>query len=79
MARIYEVPNFQRNIERQKLLKGGKSADAFVIAKAAVSGGAVVTEESWKPNAAKIPNICGHFGIQCFTLENFMENENWRF
>jgi hypothetical protein len=36
-------------------------------------------EEKFKANAAKIPNICRHFGIRCLTLEEFMEAENWRF
>ena len=45
VARIYRVPHFQQNIEQQKPLKGGKNADAFVIAKAAVEERAVVTME----------------------------------
>src|SRR5262249_24070629 len=57
VARIYAVTHFQQNIEQQKLLKGGKNADPFVIAKAAVEDRAVVTMEELKPNAARIPNI----------------------
>lgn len=36
VAQIYAVPHFRQNIEQQKLLKGGRNADPFVIAKAAV-------------------------------------------
>lgn len=79
VAKIYSVTHFQQNIEQQKLLKGGKNADPFVIAKAAVEGRAVVTMELLKPNGAKIPNICGHFGIKCLSLEAFMEEEEWQF
>src|SRR6185312_9683945 len=79
VAQIYSVPHFQQNIEQQKLLKGGRNADPFVIAKAAVEGRAVVTMEQLKPNAAKIPNICQHFRIKCLTLEEFMEEEGWQF
>ena len=79
VARIYGVRHFQQNIEQQKLLKGGKNADPFVIAKAAAEGRTVVTMELLKPNAAKIPNICQHFGIACLTLEQFMEAEGWEF
>jgi Domain of unknown function (DUF4411) len=68
-----------QNIERQKLLKGGRNADPFIIAKAAVTQCTVVTMEQFRPNAVKIPNICGHFGIPCMTLENFMESEGWEF
>lgn len=76
---IYAVPHFQQNIEQQKILKGGKIADPFVIAKAAVERRAVVTTEKFKPNGTKIPNICKHFGVRCLSLEEFMEQEGWEF
>ena len=79
VAQIYSVPHFQQNIERQKIYKGGKNADPFIIAKAAVSESTVVTMEVKRPNATKIPNICDHFGIPCLTLEGFMEEEGWEF
>jgi len=79
VASIYRVPHFQQNIEQQKLLKGGRNADAFVIAKAAIEKGKVVTMELLKPNGTKIPNICQHFSIVCLTLEEFMEEQNWEF
>lgn len=79
VARIYAVPHFQQNIERQKMLKGGRNADAFVIAKAAVTERTVVTMEQRRSQAVKIPNICDHFGIPCMTLEEFMESERWEF
>ncbi len=79
VARIYAVQHFQQNIELQKILKGGRNADPFVIAKAAVTERTVVTMEQRHPNAVKIPNICDHFGIPCMTLEDFMETEGWVF
>ncbi len=79
VARIYAVKHFQQNIERQKMLKGGRIADPFIIAKAAVTDCIVVTMEQLRPNAVKIPNICDHFGIPCMTLEDFMESEGWEF
>jgi hypothetical protein len=79
IAQIFKVSHFQQNIEQQKLLKGGRNADPFVIAKAATVGCAVVTMELFKENGVKIPNICRHFGVQCFTLEGFMEHEGWKF
>jgi len=79
VARIYSVAHFQHNIEQQKLLKGGKMADPFVIAKAAVDRRIVVTMEKVKPNGAKIPNVCQHFGVPCLSLEEFMEREQWEF
>jgi hypothetical protein len=79
VARIYAVTHFQQNIEQQKLLKGGNNADPFVIAKAAIEDRAVVTMEGFKPNAAKIPNICRHFNVSCLSLQEFMEEEGWEF
>ena len=79
VGKIYSVTHFQQNIELQKLLKGGRNADPFVIAKAATDGKTVVTMEILKPNAAKIPSICKHFQVPCMTLEEFMEAEGWQF
>lgn len=79
VTRIYGVRHFQQNLEQQKLLKGGLNADPFVIARAAIEGGTVVTMERFKDNGAKIPNICRHFDVPCMTLEEFMEAEGWEF
>lgn len=79
VARIYRVTHFQQNIEQRKVLRGGRCADPFVIAKAGVERRAVVTVEEFKPNAVKIPNICRHFDIPCLSLEDFMEAEEWEF
>lgn len=79
VARIYGVAHFQQNIELRKILRGGKNADPFVIAKAAVEDRTVVTVEQFRPNSVKIPNICRHFGVRCFSLEEFMEEEGWVF
>lgn len=79
VAQIYSVRHFQQNIEQQKLLKGGKNADPFVIARAAVERRTVVTVEQAKPNGAKIPNICQRFGVKCVSLQEFMKEQNWVF
>ena len=76
---IYRVHHFQQNIELKKLQNGGLNADPFVIARAGANGGTVVTLEKAAPNAARIPNICQHFGVRCFNLEEFMEEEGWEF
>jgi hypothetical protein len=79
VTRIYGVVHFQQNIEQRKLLRGGHNADPFVIAKAAAEGRSVVTMEEFKPNGAKIPNICRRFDVECLSLEEFMEREGWEF
>jgi Domain of unknown function (DUF4411) len=45
VTKIYGVAHFQQNIEQQKILKGGKNADPFVIARAAIEDRTVVTME----------------------------------
>jgi Domain of unknown function (DUF4411) len=79
VTKIYRVPHFQQNIEQRKLLRGGRIADPFVIARAACEDRTVVTVEVMKPNAVKIPNICAHFGVKCLSLPEFMEAEGWTF
>lgn len=79
VVKIYAVARFQQNIEQKKLLRGGKVADPFVIARAACENLTVVTTELMKPNAVKIPNICAHFGVKCLSLPEFMEAEGWTF
>ncbi len=79
VQQIFAIQHFQALIGRQAILKGTPIADPFVIAAAAIQVGTVVTEEKFKPNAAKIPNVCQHFGINCINLEEFMSQENWSF
>lgn len=79
VAEIYSVGHFQANIERQKLIRGGRNADAFIIARAHATGGTVITMERLKPQAVKIPNICDYFKIPVLDLEGFMEQEGWVF
>jgi hypothetical protein len=61
VARIYAVKHFQANIARQKILKGGKNADPFLIARAAAVSGTVVTMEKFRENAAKIRTSASTF------------------
>lgn len=79
VVKIYSVPHFQANMEKQKLLKGGRNADPFLIARAAVLGATVLTMEQLKENSAKIPSICKYFNIGCVDLRGFMVKEGWTF
>ena len=79
VAKILAVPHFQQLIGRKAQQRGTPVADPFVIACAKVKEGTVVTEERLKPNAAKIPNVCGHFNISCMNLEGFMKAQGWSF
>ena len=88
VADLFKVKHFQGLIGAQQRLKGTPVADPFVIACARINNATVVTEEGWqhgvkpltpKPNAAKIPNVCLHFGIGCINLESFMHQQGWAF
>lgn len=79
VVKIFQEPHFQGLIGQKQRLKGDPVADPFVIACAKVVGGTVVTEERYKENAAKIPNVCMHFDIPCINLEDFMQQQGWSF
>jgi len=79
VSQILAIPHFQMLIGKQAILKGTPVADPFIIAAAKVKSATVVTEEKFKPNAAKIPNVCQHFQVQCMNLENFLKSQQWKF
>lgn len=79
VAKIFAVQHFRQVVTQKQRLKGTPVADPFVVASAAVNNRCVVTEESLKENAAKIPNICRHFQIRFVNLEGFMSQEGWQF
>lgn len=76
---IFGVPKFQEVVGMKQLLKGSPVADPFIIAAAQVVRGCVVTQERPKPNSAKIPTICQHFGVHCCDLEAMMTRLKWKF
>lgn len=79
VASIFKVPHFQMLVTEAQRLRGQPVADPFVIACASVRAGTVVTEESRKPNSARIPNVCDHFGVACTNVEGFLAQNDWQF
>jgi len=79
VSQILAIPHFQNVIGSKALLKGTPVADPFLVASAAVSSATVITEEAHRPNAARIPNICDHFGVPWHNLEWLMEQQGWEF
>ena len=79
VSAIYSTSEFQKKIERQKTLKDGFLAGPFLVAKASVIEGTVVTFEKFRENAVRIPNIYNRFDIDCMHLEEFLEEEGWMF
>ncbi|WP_292519208.1 PIN domain-containing protein [Mesorhizobium sp.] len=79
VGEIFAVPHFRQLISAKARMTGQPVADPFLIAAAKICNGTVVTQERLKPNAAKIPNVCDHFGIPCLTFEGFLKTEGWTF
>ncbi|WP_428032218.1 PIN domain-containing protein [Ancylobacter sp.] len=79
VGHIFTVPHFSQLISAKAQTTGQPVADPFLIAAAKIYGGTVVTEERFKPNAAKIPNVCAHFGIECTNLQGFLQAKGWSF
>lgn len=79
VAQVFAISHFQQVIAQKTLLRGGRNADPFIVGRAGVLRATVVTMEDKPKNGARIPNICEHFGIDCASLEGFMEREDWRF
>ena len=76
---IFSVPHFQTLIDQKAQQRGTPIADPFVIDCAHAHQGTVVTQEKFKPNAAKIPNVCQHFKVPCTDLQGFMQAQGWSF
>jgi hypothetical protein len=79
VAEIFRVPHFRMLVGEKQRLKGTPVADPFVIACAYARNGSVISEEVFKPNAAKIPNVCQHFGIDYTDVEGYLARMNWQF
>lgn len=79
VAEIFQVPHFRTLVGTTQVLQGSTVADPFLIASARELEGCVITEEAFKPNAAKIPNVCQHFGVECTNVEGFLDRMGWKF
>lgn len=79
VAEIFRIPHFQQLIGEKQRLRGQPVADPFIVARASVLSGCVVTEEVHKPNGAKIPNVCEHFTVDCCNMKEFLSRLGWRY
>ena len=73
------MPHFRQLIGQKQRLKGLPVADPFLVARGALQDASVVTEETLKPNAAKVPNVCEHFGVRSTNVQGFLVEVGWRF
>ena len=81
VRQILAIPKFRNLIHAKNLRNGWPAADPFLIAKAWIINGVVVTTETFasRKKSPKIPDVCKHFGVRCTTPEGFMKNEGWKF
>ena len=84
---IFKIQGFEDLVSKKHLIRGTPCADPFLIARAFVINGTVVTQErpakkDKKGNvngSIKIPNVCEHFKIPCINTEEFMVDQKWKF
>lgn len=77
---VSEILSKHRELIRAMNISGGTPvADPFIIAKAKVNNLIVVTQETYRENAHKIPNICEELGVEYMSLQKFMNKEGWEF
>lgn len=79
VRQIFAVPSFQSLVRRKSILEGSPVADPWVIARAAILNGCVVTEEADREDTVRIPAVCRHFDVECTTLEGMMGREGWQY
>ena len=88
VKKIYRVAELRNSLNIQKkILKGHRFADPFVIAKAKIANGAVVTRElrakadrtGKAQGIPKIPDVCQKFSVRCISPEEFMKEQRWVF
>lgn len=79
ISKIFSVQKFQELVTVKARGRATPVADPFIIACAKIKNGCVITEEAFKPNSGKIPNVCEHFGIDCTNIEGLMKKERWQF
>lgn len=79
VSEIFAVPQFVKLIGEKQTLRGTPVADPFIMARAAILGGTVVSEESPVKGKINIPAACGHFGLPCMKLGDFLREQGWTF
>jgi hypothetical protein len=79
VAEIFRNRQFIGLIRRSQILRGLPVADPFIVAAAKIHDGTVVTQESDKAHAARIPRVCKEFNIACINMEQFLEKEDIKY
>jgi hypothetical protein len=54
-------------------------ADPWLVAQAKINNLTLVTEETGKGGAEKLPNVCSKYGIKCIDIFGLIQKKNWSF
>jgi hypothetical protein len=76
---LFQNANYRQLIGKRQVLQGCPVADPYLVAAAHSRKATVVTQEVWKANSSKLPNICEGVGLGCLSLNGFMEAMRWSF
>ena len=87
VVEILRIRKFRSLVNKKNIMRGSAAADPFIIAKAQVLEGVVVTtEEKAKIDMSgriqgplKIPDVCAQLEIGCINPETFMRELGWEF
>lgn len=75
VADIFKHAQFIGLVRATHIKRGLPVADPFLIAAAKVHDGILVTQESHKKSAARIPTICEYYDVKCINVEQLLEME----
>ena len=76
---VFSIERFRSLLKPSQLLRAGPAADPFLVALAHTRRACLVTEETRKNNAVRIPDVCDFYRIDCTNLDGMMKREGWRF
>ena len=79
VSEILKNNRFRDLVKKAAILEDKPVADPWIIASGKIHKACVVTEESYKPHAARIPNACEFYKVDCTNVEGFLKREKWRF
>ena len=65
-------PKMRETFHQKNILENRPSADVYLAAKAKVLGATIVTEETFRPNSAQLPNLCKELNVACISYDDFM-------
>lgn len=81
VSNILAIPEFQRIIAPNPQTAEKAQADPFIIAQAKIRNCKLLTNEKFKTNKIRIPNVCedSRFNVKYVNLHEFFRAERWIF